>query len=125
MADKSPTRRPFIFPFWWILPLLALAGVALFGDKGVLRLWKGYQQREELQVKVAQLREDNQRLRQEINALKNDPRTIESLARRKLGMVRPDELVYQFTSPEKHSPKTDGTTPKQSPAALTPRSTER
>ncbi|PNU21576.1 septum formation initiator [Geothermobacter hydrogeniphilus] len=96
MTEPFSFRRRFRFPLWWLLPLLLLAGFALLGDNGVLRLWKGYQQRQELRIKVGQLRDENRHLRREIEALKNDRRTIEDLARRKLGMVRPDELVYQF-----------------------------
>ena len=84
------------FPWWWALLLVLLLGFALFGDKGVLRLVKAYHQKQELQAQVEQLQQENRRLQQEIEALKNDPQTIERLARQELGMVREDEIVYQF-----------------------------
>jgi len=122
MADNPLPRRRFQFPLWWLIPLMVLCGFALFGDKGVVRLWQGYQQRQELQAKVGQLQVENQQLRQKIKDLKNDRKTIESLARRELGMVRPDELVYQFT-PAQKSPQTSSEPPEaKTPASLTPRS---
>ncbi|ORJ63054.1 FtsB family cell division protein [Geothermobacter hydrogeniphilus] len=125
MTEPFSFRRRFRFPLWWLLPLLLLAGFALLGDNGVLRLWKGYQQRQELRTRVEQLRDENRRLRQEIEALKNDRRTIEDLARRKLGMVRPDELVYQFPPTGKTGTATEKRSSGDGSAALTPRSTER
>jgi len=125
MTEPPVPRKRFHFPLWWLVPLLALAGFALFGDKGVLRLWKGYQQRQELRLKVSSLREENRRLRQEIEDLKNNRRTIEELARRKLGMVRPDELVYQFPSSAAKGKKAPAATSDRARDSLTPRSAER
>jgi cell division protein FtsB len=44
----------------------------------------------------------NTELRHDIDALRNDLQTIESLARRELGMVRDDERVYQFPHDDQH-----------------------
>ena len=35
-------------------------------------------------------------LRNEINALKNDPRALEALGRKEFGFARPGEVIYQF-----------------------------
>jgi cell division protein FtsB len=42
------------------------------------------------------MEEINSALRQEIKSLRSDRRYIEDIARRELGMVKADELVYQF-----------------------------
>jgi cell division protein FtsB len=46
-----------------------------------------------------QLEEENSRkLQSQIEALRNDPKTIERLTREKLGYARPDETVVLFTN---------------------------
>jgi cell division protein FtsB len=45
---------------------------------------------------VQQLQLENQRLREEIEALRHDPEVIERIAREELNMLRPDELVLSF-----------------------------
>ena len=40
--------------------------------------------------------QDNAALRAEISRLRSDPKYLESLARERLGLVRPDEMVYRF-----------------------------
>jgi len=89
------------FHWWWIVLLVVLSGFALFGDKGVLRLVKTYNHRSELQLQVEQLTAENQHLKQIIESLQNDHATIERIARQELGMVRKDEIVYQFQSQDK------------------------
>ena len=41
----------------------------------------------------------NTRLRADITRLRTDDRYLEALARRQLGLVRPDETVYRFRHP--------------------------
>ena len=61
-----------------------------------LHIWRANQQMVELENQILALEQVNTELRQEIDSLKNDLQSIESLARRELGMVRDDEQVYQF-----------------------------
>lgn len=41
------------------------------------------------------LRDENEKYRREIDALKNDPGAIEDIARSELGMVRPGDVVIR------------------------------
>src|SRR5208282_5675839 len=43
--------------------------------------------------------ENSKRLQTEIDALRNDPGTVERLTREKLGYARPDETVIRFETP--------------------------
>jgi len=96
--NEAPKR---VIPPWFILLVLLLLGFALFGDRGMLQVFKAYQQRTELEKKITVLEQTNIELRKEIDALHHDLKAIENIARRELGMVRPDEQVYQFPSEEK------------------------
>ena len=101
----SPKRR---LPIWFIILVVVMLGLTFFGDHGILRVWKSNQQKNELEQQIKSLEEVNAGLRQEIDALNNDLRTIESLARRELGMVRDDEQVYQFpTEKQQFQPPDD------------------
>jgi cell division protein FtsB len=110
--QPEPKIKSAGFPFhwWWVVVLVLLAGIALFGDNGVLRLIKSYNQKTDLQLKVEQLMAENQQLKQEIEALQKDYSTIERIARQELGMVREDEIVYQFPN-QKQPPQ-----PESAPA---------
>lgn len=95
---ESSKRR---LPIWFIILVVVMLGLIIFGDRGLLHVWRGNQQKAELEKKIQALEQVNAGLRQEIDSLNNDLRTIESLARRELGMVRDDEQVYQFPA-DKH-----------------------
>jgi cell division protein FtsB len=43
--------------------------------------------------------EKSKKLQDEIAALQNDPKTVERLAREKLGYAKPDETVIRFEAP--------------------------
>ncbi len=83
----------------WPLALVALIlGFALFGDRGVLHMLKLSGQKAELTQTLAEFKAQNEGLRVEIASLRGDRRYIERIARTELGMVRDDELVFQFTN---------------------------
>lgn len=83
----------------WPLALIALVmGFALFGDRGVIHLFQLNHQKTLLLEEVATVEQQNDDLRTKINALRTDRSTIERIARTELGMVREDELVFQFAS---------------------------
>ena len=90
---ESPKRR---LPIWFVILVVVMLGMTFFGDRGILHVWRANQQKAELEKQILALEQVNAELRQEIDSLHNDLRTIESLARRELGMVRDDEQVYQF-----------------------------
>jgi cell division protein FtsB len=82
----------------WPLALAALLlGFALFGDRGILHMMKLSGQKADLSQKLAEFETQNEELRTEITALRSDRHYIERIARTELGMVRDDELVFQFT----------------------------
>ncbi len=82
---------------FWSLGLVALVlGLAFFGDRGVLHFIKLSNQKAMIAAELEQVEKQNSGLRQEIAMLRGDRHYIERLARTELGMVRDDELVFQF-----------------------------
>lgn len=73
----------------------------VFGDKGLLRIYELRHDKEMIEARLIDSRNDNEKLKREIVALSTDNRYIESIARKELGLVRSNEVIYQFP-PEKN-----------------------
>ncbi len=81
----------------WPLALVVLMlGFALFGERGMLHMLNLSGHKATLEQELTEIETQNKKLRVEIAALKSDHRYIERIARTELGMVRDDELVFQF-----------------------------
>jgi cell division protein FtsB len=70
--------------------------VVLFGDNGLIELNRKQDTYQRLLVKNEHLTQENLKMYRTIDRLANDPAFVESVARRELGMVRPDELIFKF-----------------------------
>ncbi len=67
---------------------------ALVGEKGLLETMRASRQHQELTASIERLRLENNRLREQVGRLRDDPATIESVAREELGLIRPGELLF-------------------------------
>jgi cell division protein FtsB len=76
----------------------------VFGDRGLLRINHLHRDRDEMQLHLQELKGENERLKREISALQSDRRYLESIARRDFGLVRSNEVIYQFPPQEKLPP---------------------
>ncbi|HEY1716963.1 MAG TPA: septum formation initiator family protein [Verrucomicrobiae bacterium] len=52
-----------------------------------------------LETELQKEMENSRQLQAQIDALQNDPKTVERLAREKLGYAKPDETVVRFEAP--------------------------
>lgn len=68
--------------------------VLLSGDKGLVRYGEMQRYRQDLEGRIAALRAGNAVLSEEVRRLGSDPATLEGLARTRLQMVRPGEVVF-------------------------------
>ncbi|GAW66237.1 septum formation initiator [Geoanaerobacter pelophilus] len=87
-------KRLFFVPLAVIVFILYFT---VFGDRGLLRINHLHRDLDETQKRLSQLKEENDQLKREIAALQSDRRYLESIARRDFGLVRSNEVVYQFT----------------------------
>jgi cell division protein FtsB len=81
---------------------IAMAGflaAILFGDKGYMELRRLRTVHDRLQHSNARLGEENLQGYRTIDRLKSDPVYVEHVARRELGMIRADELIFTFKHP--------------------------
>ena len=76
--------------------IVAMVLAAVFSDKGFMNVYDFTEQLDYLKKSNAVLAEENTRIQKEIDALKSDPYAVEILARDKLNLVKPGEMVYQI-----------------------------
>ncbi len=73
---------------------LVLVVDALVGEKGLMESLRARRQYRELSASLDALRRDNERMHEEARRLREDPATIESVAREELGLMRPGEVLF-------------------------------
>jgi cell division protein FtsB len=82
--------------------LIVLIQYPLWLGKGSwLRAWDMDRQVAAQRARNAELQKRNATLEAEVNDLKQGTEAIEERARYELGMVRPDELFFQYTDPDR------------------------
>ena len=82
-----------------VVGLVVLAFLLLIGMCYLPLIQQNERMRREILRLDAQLQKEEEKSKQlkaEIEALRNDPKTIERLTREKLGYARPDETVVRF-----------------------------
>ena len=89
-----------------ILPIGVLA-VALIGAPVMIFSQEGLPRLRGLERELSGVKEENENLGREIGELRgrvdrfrDDPRAVEDVARRDLGLVRQSEIVFQFQKPK-------------------------
>lgn len=95
-------KRMYFIPAGGILFILFFT---IFGERGLLRIYHLKQEKQEIQKRLEELKAENEKLKREIEALKTDRRYLESIARKDFGLVRPNEIIYQFPTAEKSEAK--------------------
>jgi len=69
--------------------------VFIFGDHGLLKLYKIKKERQIVQKKITLLREEREKLKTEKIKIENDLSYIEKIAREKYKMVKPGEKIFK------------------------------
>ncbi len=93
--------------------LLALNGLLVyaivFSSHGLPGFMRQKEQVKEFEEKIVNLKEENQKLYEMIEAFKTDPKSQEKLVRQELGWVRENEIVLEF--PERKPEMRESTIP--------------
>jgi cell division protein FtsB len=77
-----------------LLMAVAVTVDAVVGDRGLLATLRARQQYDDLVSSIARQRLENERLREDVRRLREDPAAIEEIARRELGLIRRGEKVF-------------------------------
>ena len=76
---------------------VAIVGLlTIFGDRGLIRVYKLSKERDSIKNYNEKIKAENTAMKEEMELLKNDDKYIELIARKELGMIGTNELVYQF-----------------------------
>lgn len=67
-----------------------------FGEMGHFNATKIREAHKKIQAEVVSLGLETEEMTLQVSALQHDDATIEQLARKRLGLVKPGELVYEF-----------------------------
>lgn len=89
---KGKKKRHFIL----LLFVAVIALLTIFGDRGLVRIYKLSKDRDSIKADNEKIAAENAAMREEIERLKNDDKYIELVARKELGMIGKNEVVYQF-----------------------------
>jgi cell division protein FtsB len=101
---KVRSNAPRVSRAWKkrLVALGLIAGCCLFlwslvvGEMGFVKYYRMRAQERDLRAEIGRLKQDNLRLLQEVRSLKHDPAVIERIARDKIGLARPGEVVYYY-----------------------------
>jgi len=98
------------FSFITLLFLALIVAWLGFGERGFIHLYRMEKERQAYLARIRHLEKKNQQLLEQINQLRTDKDYIESVARRELGLVRDNEIIYKISREhvtKKPSQKTD------------------
>jgi len=98
LTNLSDTDRKKVL-LYSVLIVAVVGAWSVFGPYGVLKYYGVAKELNAVLAQNEQLREANTALRQEINKLKHDPVYLEDVARRQFGLIKKNEVIYEF--PEK------------------------
>ena len=103
LLDMPPSVRPSRIPRLKALAiaLLVVSAIvygALRDEEGVRHVFRERTRLQELTHSVNGLRDENRLLRSQIKALREDPRSVERIAREDLGLSKQGEVVFILES---------------------------
>jgi cell division protein FtsB len=93
LASRASSAWRRALSFLLIFAIAVLLADALVGERGLIATTRARKQSEDLTSKVEQLRRENSQLRDTARRLREDRTTIESMARKDLGLIRQGEVL--------------------------------
>lgn len=97
-ADDNPPQGFFRHNarYFFALAFCLLLLQDVFGTHGLVAMRRSKIQIQAVQAQIQQLDQENQELQQRIHSLKTDPAAIEKIARDRMGLARPGEMIFQI-----------------------------
>jgi len=97
--DANYAQKQFVRGIF-ILVAVTLLIIFIFGNHGLLQLYRLKSERENIQNYISELRQERESLKVEKNRLENDLEYIEKLAREKFRMVKKGEKIFKVIRPD-------------------------
>lgn len=103
-------RRSVLFLLFFLAVAFTLT--LLYSNQGFFHLKRLEAEKTKLESANHDIKQENKLLLEKIDRIKNDPQYIEDLARKKLGLVKPNEMIYRLEKdPETASDKRNSSNP--------------
>ena len=93
--------KQHILLFITAILFISLIALSFFGDSGFFDLLELKKENHILAKNSSKISEENLVLSREIHRLKNDPEFIENVARKELGVIGKDEIIFKPNKPGK------------------------
>jgi cell division protein FtsB len=94
-VKQNRKRRRLVYLTFGILLFIYLTLNMIIGENGLLRYTKLKSTRDIRVAETRALEKQNEDVRKQIEALKNDPDLVEELAR-EYGFTKKDEMIFKF-----------------------------
>ena len=98
-VDLNRKRRKVVFLTFGILLSVYLTFTLVFGENGLIRYFKLKSTRNNLMADTIVVKDRNKDMKNQIEALENEPEVVEELAR-EYGLTKKGELIFKFDSKE-------------------------
>ncbi len=93
----TPNKKRFVKSSFVAILLLGLLIAWLgFGERGFIHLYRMEKERQAYLERIKKLEKENHELLEEIHQLRTDSEYVESVARRELGLIKDNEILYRF-----------------------------
>ncbi|MGE5174297.1 MAG: FtsB family cell division protein [Betaproteobacteria bacterium] len=97
-SSRKSRNKKVLIAAGMLLGMYLLASF-IFGEMGLIKYYRMKAQYNTLTKEISSLKENNAKLLSDVHALKTDPDRMEQIARDKLGLARPGEIVYYYSDP--------------------------
>ena len=95
MGFFRPFHKKYLLYLIGIIAVMVFFGI--LGVRSLMQIYHLKEEREKIRIANTRLREENQKLAEQIERMKhNKKEEIERIAREELGLVKKGELVYKF-----------------------------
>ena len=96
-VSRLGSALAWMLPFGLLILSIVSVPLAILDEEGLPRYRALKGELAEVDRVNGRLRREVELLHREVDALRTDPETIERIARDELGMIRDDELMFQFS----------------------------
>ena len=107
-SDREPSFFRQNARYFFALAFFLLLLQDVFGTHGLMAMHRSKAQIRDVEAQIQQLDKENSDLQQHIKDLRTDPSAIEKIARDRMGLARPGELIFRM--PDKKDGQTSSTT---------------
>lgn len=95
-ATRQRSRRQTVLYAVLVLFVAGLVLDGVFGPHGLIASYRLRLQVQQEQQKIQKVEKENREFSEQVRELKTNPSAIEQMAHRRMGLVKPGELVFKL-----------------------------